>query len=288
MLLKYLELSQYFRLRSLILLAHSVEIWYDSKYYRDAAEDMWYSMHLMWPAKTAGSDNNIVMDRLRRFLDELNEDILEDRPGNWYNPEGLIEYESVPDEDEDEDEMSHELEDGDLFEEHVDVSGQEEQEADMPDQEKGTEDEEQILEDTKSQQSDDSERRHITYFEPQIFPEAFKKVTGDDHSVASADTNKQDESDSTLHLRDFHKLFAANKSVAGVDRIESQTETIVTNKSSPETLKIDGNMIEEANAQLDKSSKGKEAEPKRILDRDKIDDLSARPLTDLLLRSTRS
>jgi hypothetical protein len=111
----------------------------------------------MWPAKTAGSDNNIVMDRLRRFLDELNEDILEDRPGNWYNPEGLIEYESVPDEDEDEDEMSHELEDGDLFEEHVDVSGQEEQEADMPDQEKGTEDEEQILEDTKSQQSDDSE-----------------------------------------------------------------------------------------------------------------------------------
>jgi hypothetical protein len=31
MLLKYLELSQYFRLRSLILLAHSVESWYDSK-----------------------------------------------------------------------------------------------------------------------------------------------------------------------------------------------------------------------------------------------------------------
>lgn len=39
--------------------------------------------------------------------------------------------------DEDEDEMSDELEDGDLFEEHVDVSGQQEQEADMSDQEKG-------------------------------------------------------------------------------------------------------------------------------------------------------
>ncbi|THZ57632.1 hypothetical protein D6C85_10403 [Aureobasidium pullulans] len=88
----------------------------------------------MWPAKTAGSDNNIVMDRLRHFLDKLNEDILEDRSGNWYNPEGLIEYESVPDEDEDG--ISDELEN---------------------DQEKGTEDEEHILEDTKSQQSDDSE-----------------------------------------------------------------------------------------------------------------------------------
>lgn len=31
MLLEYLELSQYFRLRSLILLAHSVESWYDGK-----------------------------------------------------------------------------------------------------------------------------------------------------------------------------------------------------------------------------------------------------------------
>ncbi|THY23708.1 hypothetical protein D6D01_05879 [Aureobasidium pullulans] len=185
MLLRYLELSQYFRLRSLILFAQSVESWYDSKYYRDAAEDMWYTMRRMWPTKITVSNENIVMDKLRRFLDEPNEDILEDRSGNCYNPDGLIEYES-------------------------------------------------------------------------IFLDAFKKVTGDDHSVASADTNKQDESDSTLHLGDFHKLFAANKSVAGVDQIESQTETIVTSKSSPDTLKIDGNMIEEANAQLDK---------------DKIDDL---------------
>lgn len=49
----------------------------------------------MWPAKTAGSNENIMMDRLRRFLDELYEDILEDRPENWYNPHGLIECKSV-------------------------------------------------------------------------------------------------------------------------------------------------------------------------------------------------
>lgn len=53
--------------------------------------------------------------------------------------------------------MSDELEDGDSFEEHVDVSGQEEQKAVRSDQGKETEDEEQILKDTKSQQSDDSE-----------------------------------------------------------------------------------------------------------------------------------
>ncbi|THX12914.1 hypothetical protein D6D13_03992 [Aureobasidium pullulans] len=249
MLLEYPELPQHFRLRSLILFAQSVES----------------CMHLMWPAKTAGSDNNIVMDRLRRFLDELNEDILEDRPENWYNLDGPVQYESAPDEDEGE--MSDELED----------------------QEKELEDEEQILKDTKSQQSDDSEFDDSTtnllfdlenesskpftstnnegdsispHFEPQTFLEAHKKVAGDDDSVASAETNKQDESESAPHLRDIYKLFAANKSGAGADRVESQTETIVTNKSSPDTLKIDGNMIEEANVQPDKSTKEKEAEPK--------------------------
>ncbi|KAG2164563.1 hypothetical protein JADG_004302 [Aureobasidium aubasidani] len=116
---------------------------------------MWYTMRRMWPTNTTGSNENIMMDRLRRFLDELYEDILEDRPENWYDPDGLIEYKSVPDEDEDE--ISDELEDGDLFEEHVDVSGQEEQKAVRSDQGKGTEDEEQILKDTKSQQSEDSE-----------------------------------------------------------------------------------------------------------------------------------
>lgn len=116
---------------------------------------MWYSMRRMRPAKTTGSNENIMIDRLRRFLDDLDEDILEDRPGNWYNPEGLTEYESVPDEDEDG--ISDELENGDSSDERVDMSDQEEQEADISDQEKGTEDEEQILEDTKSQQSDDSE-----------------------------------------------------------------------------------------------------------------------------------
>ncbi|TIA29322.1 hypothetical protein D6C78_10285 [Aureobasidium pullulans] len=167
---------------------------------------------------------------------------------------------------------------------------QEEQEADMSDQEKELEDEEQILKDTKSQQSDDSEFDDSTtnllfdlenesskpftsstnnegdsispHFEPQTFLEDHKKVAGDDDSVASAETNKQDESDSAPHLRDIYKLFAANKSGAGADRVESQTETIVTNKSSPDTLKIDGNMIEEANVQPDKSTKEKEAEPK--------------------------
>ncbi|THW39677.1 hypothetical protein D6D25_04817 [Aureobasidium pullulans] len=199
--------------------------------------------------------------------------------------------------DEDEDEMSDELEDGDVFEEHVDVSHQEKQEADGSDQEKELEDEEQILKDTKSQQSDDSEFDDSTtnllfdlenesskpftsstnnegdsispHFEPQTFLEAHKKAAGDDDSVASAETNKQDESDSAPHLRDIYKLFAANKSGAGADRVESQTETIVTNKSSPDTLKIDGNMIEEANVQPDKSTKEKEAEPKNTLDKDK-------------------
>ncbi|THX07200.1 hypothetical protein D6D17_04759 [Aureobasidium pullulans] len=66
----------------------------------------------------------------------------------------------------------------------------------------------------------------------------------------------------TFYPRHFHKLFAAKKPVAGVDRTKSQTETIDTNKSSPDTLKIDGNMIEEANVQPDKSIKEKEAEPK--------------------------
>ena len=162
------------------------------------------------------------------------------------------------------------------------------------------EDEEQILKDTKSQQSDDSEfddfitnllsdlenesSKLLTssainegdsispHFEPPTFLETTEKVTADDHSVAFADTNKQGEQDSTLHLRDFHKLFAANKPGAGADRIESQTETIVTNKSSPATLKIDGNMIEEENAQPDNSTKEEEAELRNTLDEDKIHD----------------
>ncbi|THW39982.1 hypothetical protein D6D21_07066 [Aureobasidium pullulans] len=269
MLLKYPELPQYFRLRSLILLSHSVENWYDGK-------DTWYSLRRMWLAKTAGSNENIMMDRLRRFLHELDEDILEDRPEDRYNPEGLTEYESVPDEDEDG--ISDELENGDSSDERVDMSDQEEQGADISDQEKGTEDEEQILEDTKSQQSDDSEfddsvtnllfdlenesSKLFTsstidegdsispHFEPQTFLEAHKKVAGDDDSVASAETNKQNEPDSTLHL-----------------------QTIVTNKSSPATLKIDGNTIEEENAQPDNSTKEEEAELRNTLDEDKIHDI---------------
>ncbi|CAC9889906.1 unnamed protein product, partial [Aureobasidium pullulans] len=39
------------------------------QYYRDAAEDMWYSMCRMWPANTTGSNEHILMDRYRRFLD---------------------------------------------------------------------------------------------------------------------------------------------------------------------------------------------------------------------------
>ncbi|THW42614.1 hypothetical protein D6C98_09207, partial [Aureobasidium pullulans] len=64
------------------------------QYYRDAAEDMWYSMC-----------------HIAAFSTHEKEDILEDRSGNWYNPESLIEYESVPDEDEDG--ISDVLEDGD-------------------------------------------------------------------------------------------------------------------------------------------------------------------------------
>ncbi|OBW65868.1 MAG: Uncharacterized protein AUREO_040620 [Aureobasidium pullulans] len=209
-----------------------------------------------------------------------------------------FEYECVSDEDEDE--TSDELEDGDSSDECVDMSDQEEQEAERSDQEKESEEEEQILKDTKSQQFDDSEfddsvtnllfdlenessKRFTSsaidegdsispHFEPQTFLEAHKKVAGDDDSVVSAETNKQDESDSAPHLRDIYKLFAANKPGAGADRVESQTETIVTNKSSPDTLKIDGNMIEEANVQPDKSTKEKEAEPKNTLNKDKIHD----------------
>ncbi|THX23839.1 hypothetical protein D6C90_09764 [Aureobasidium pullulans] len=76
----------------------------------------------------------------------------------------------------------------------------------------------------------------------------------------------------TFDPRHFHKLFAANKPVAGVDRMKSQTETIDTNKSSPNTLKIDGNMIEETNVQPNKFTKEKEAEPKNTLNKDKIHD----------------
>ncbi|TIA58157.1 hypothetical protein D6C77_05691 [Aureobasidium pullulans] len=204
MLLEYLELSQYFRLRNLIFLAQSVESWYDGKYHRDAAEDMWYSMR-----------------HFAAFSTNEKEYILEDRPENWYNPHGLIEYES-----------------GERFTSSAINEG------------------------------DDTS----PHFEPPTFLETTEKVIGDDRSVAFADTNKQDEPDSTLHLHDFHKLFAANKPGAEADRIESQTETIVTNKSSPDTLKIDGNMIEEANVQPDKSTKEKEPEPKNTLDKDKVQD----------------
>lgn len=55
--------------------------------------------------------------------------------------------------------------------------------------------------------------------------------------------------------------------------MKSQTETIDTNKSSPNTLKIDGNMIEETNVQPDKFTKEKEVEPKNTLDQDKIHDV---------------
>ncbi|CAD0052341.1 unnamed protein product [Aureobasidium pullulans] len=245
-----------------------------------------------------------------------------------------LEYESVHYEDEDE--MSDELEDGDLFEEHVDVSGQEEQKAVRSDQGKETEDEEQILKDTKSQQSDDSEFDDSTtnllfdlenesgelftssamnegdsispHFEPPTSLETTEKVTADDRFGTSADTNMKHEPQRTFDPRLFHKLFAANKPVAGVDRMKSQTETIDTNKSSPNTLKIDGNMIEETNVQPDKFTKEKKPSPRtrRIKTRSTTHSphvsaarkkppfsttylrRSARPPTDLLLRSTRS
>ncbi|THZ56820.1 hypothetical protein D6C88_09204 [Aureobasidium pullulans] len=279
MLLEYLGLPQYIRLRNLILFAQSVESWYDGKYYRDIAEDMWYSMRRVRPAETAGSDNNTVMDRLRHFLDKLNEDILKDRHEN---------------------ETSDELEDGDSFQEHVDVSGQEEQKAVRSDQGKETEDEEQILKDTKSQRSDEYELDHSTtnllfdlenesgelftssainegdsispHFEPPTSLETTEKVTADDQFGTSADTNMKHEPQRTFDPRLFYKLFAANKPVAGVDRMKSQTETIDTNKSSPNTLKIDGNMIEETNVQPDKFTKEEEAEPKNTLNKDKIHD----------------
>lgn len=120
------------------------------------------------------------------------------------------------------------------------------------------EDEEQILKDTKSQQSDDSKfddfitnllsdlenegSKLLTssainegdsispHFEPSTFLETTGKVTADDQSSTSADTNMKHEPHRTSDLRHFRKLFAANKPVARVDRIESQTETIVSNK----------------------------------------------------------
>ncbi|CAC9889905.1 unnamed protein product [Aureobasidium pullulans] len=149
----------------------------------------------------------------------------------------------------------------------------------MSDQHKEIEDEEQILKDTKSQQSDEYELDDSTTnllfdlenesgelftssainegdsisprFELQTFLETTEKVTADDWSGASADTNTKHEPHRTSDLRHFRKLFAANKPVAG----------------------IDGNMDEEGNAKLNMSSEEKEVEPKNTLDQDRIHDV---------------
>ncbi|KAH0028102.1 hypothetical protein KCU78_g3742, partial [Aureobasidium melanogenum] len=73
-LLKEPMLPKYYRIHCLVLLAQCLKDWHQAK--------IWHRMRLLSPAKTSSSDDNSLMDELRTMLDELEEDMVADKPEN--------------------------------------------------------------------------------------------------------------------------------------------------------------------------------------------------------------
>ncbi|KAH0365758.1 hypothetical protein KCU65_g5838, partial [Aureobasidium melanogenum] len=73
-------MPQYYRIHCLVLLAQCLKDWHQAKYYQNCAEQIWHRMRLLWPVESLSSDDNSLMDELRTMLDELEEDMIADKP----------------------------------------------------------------------------------------------------------------------------------------------------------------------------------------------------------------
>ncbi|KAG9687658.1 hypothetical protein KCU95_g10827, partial [Aureobasidium melanogenum] len=104
-LLKEPMLPRYYRIHCLVLLAQCLKDWHQAKYYQGCAEQIWRRMRLLWPVETLSSDDNSLMDELRTMLDELEEDMIADKPENADYAEcldGVVVYRLEPPEEEEE------------------------------------------------------------------------------------------------------------------------------------------------------------------------------------------
>lgn len=67
---------------------------------------------MMCPAEKTDDNGNHVMDRFRGMLDKLEEDMVADRPEDWYKLDGVAVYQDEPEEENEE--MSAESEQSDI------------------------------------------------------------------------------------------------------------------------------------------------------------------------------
>lgn len=87
----------------------------------DSADHIWHHIRMMETAETKNERGDKAMDKLRRILDELNEDLLAEKPDDDYL-DGVVVYQPEPEEEEEE------------FEEDVEVAGQKEKESQSEEQ----------------------------------------------------------------------------------------------------------------------------------------------------------
>ncbi|KAH0162293.1 hypothetical protein KCU67_g6001, partial [Aureobasidium melanogenum] len=90
------QLPHYYKIRCLIILAQCMDGWFESKHHRTCAEAIWYQWRMMCPAEKTDDNGNHVMDRLRGMLDKLEEDMVADRPEDWYKLDGVAVYQDEP------------------------------------------------------------------------------------------------------------------------------------------------------------------------------------------------
>ncbi|KAG9601277.1 hypothetical protein KCU77_g2916, partial [Aureobasidium melanogenum] len=125
-LLKEPMMPCYYRIHCLVLLAQCLKDWHQAKYYQDCAEQIWHRMRLLSPAERSRADDNSVMDEFRTMLDELEEDMVADKPKNADYAEcldGVAVHRLEPAEEEEE------------LEEDVEMTEQKEGESQSADQE---------------------------------------------------------------------------------------------------------------------------------------------------------
>ncbi|KAH0028099.1 hypothetical protein KCU78_g3741, partial [Aureobasidium melanogenum] len=114
------------RIRCQILLAKCVDDWYEAKMLYDSADHIWGYLRMMETPETKNEGGDKAMNRLRRMLDELNTDLLAEKPDDNYL-DGVVVYQ--PESEDEEQELSAESEEGDTFEEDVEMTDQKEKES---------------------------------------------------------------------------------------------------------------------------------------------------------------
>ncbi|KAH0027645.1 hypothetical protein KCU78_g3889, partial [Aureobasidium melanogenum] len=79
-------------------------------HHQTCAEAIWHQWRMMCPEERTDDNDNHVMNRLRGMLDNLEEDMIADRPEDWYKLDGVVVSQGEPEEG---DEMTAESEESD-------------------------------------------------------------------------------------------------------------------------------------------------------------------------------